>query len=77
MKRVSAFSLSAPCYYYVSWCNHGLLSCGTCHSLMFESDWLICNLRIIRFHLWEVERMLLESKPLSMNCVAAKKIYMQ
>ncbi|KAL4611358.1 hypothetical protein ACB092_08G118500 [Castanea dentata] len=46
MKRVSAFSLSAPCYYYVSWCNHGLLSCGTCHSLMFESDWLICNLRV-------------------------------
>ncbi|KAK7858194.1 hypothetical protein CFP56_013847 [Quercus suber] len=31
---------------------------------------------VIGFHLWEIERMLLESTPLSMKCIAAKnKIY--
>ncbi|KAK9989658.1 hypothetical protein SO802_029897 [Lithocarpus litseifolius] len=32
-----------PCYYYVSWCNHGLLSSRSRHFATFETDWPIFN----------------------------------
>ena len=32
-----------PCYYYVSWCNHGLLSSRSRHFATSKTDWPIFN----------------------------------